>query len=115
MSTYRHKLLKKTYVGLLENVYLKKRDAMIYGTVLDFRKHQLNSKCFQLLKIHSLNQKKKAILARVGDEFRQERLESNTAYINGNSDKVLMQKVYTGWLQYILDKFIGDKVLKKFQ
>lgn len=46
MSTYRHKLLKKTYVGLLENVYIKKRDAMIYSTVLDFRKHQLNSKCF---------------------------------------------------------------------
>lgn len=37
------------------------------------------------------------------------------AFVNENSDRVLMQKVYTGWLQYILDKFIGDKVLKKFQ
>ena len=67
------------------------------------------------MKIHNLNQKKKEILFRVGDEFRQERLENNMEFFNGNSDRIIMQKVYTGWLQYILDKFIGDKVLKKFQ
>ena len=39
MSDYRYKLLKKSFVGLLEHIYLKKREAMIYSTVYDFRKH----------------------------------------------------------------------------
>jgi hypothetical protein len=39
MSTYRFKLLKKTFVGLLENVYVRKREAMVFSTVFDFRKH----------------------------------------------------------------------------
>jgi len=34
---------------------------------------------------------------------------------NPESDRMLLQKVYTGWLQYTLDNFIKIKVLKRFQ
>ena len=123
---YMGKLLKKSFVGLLENVYNNKKKKITHNTVWEFRKHQLSERVFNILKIAFLNSKKNKILKRVAHDFRQERLAQGRAYVNKvaetldqvnkeESDRILLQKVYTSWLQYTLDNFIKVKVLKRFQ
>ena len=123
---YMDKLLKKSFVGLLENVYNNKKKKITDNTVWEFRKHQLSERVFNILKIAFLNSKKNKILKRVAHDFRQERVAQGRAYVNKvpetddqtnkeESDRILLQKVYTSWLQYTLDNFIKVKVLKRFQ
>lgn len=75
MHTYRHGLLKKAYIALLENIYKQKKKFIIKNTVENFRRHQLFEKTFSILKISFLNCKKDKILKRVAQDFRMERLQ----------------------------------------
>ena len=82
-------------------------------TVRDFRKHHLMEHTFKLIKIGCLNIKKEAILDRVADQFRQQKLSKGRAFCNNEAiqhqktiesyqsapnPKVTMQKIYTAWL-----------------
>lgn len=80
------------------------------------------------MKIAFLRQKKKEILKKVALDFRKERLSQNMAFLNpetetinfGDDDtpannRMLLQKVYTSWLQFTLDNFIKNKVVQRYQ
>lgn len=134
LQTYQLKLVKKAYVALLEHLFKAKKVNIIESTVLSFRSHQLSKKTFRILKIAYLNQKKSNILNKVARDFRDDRIHDNRAFVNPTialqlpnerhllkasdqrvTDKMLLQKVYTTWLQYTLDVFIKKKVLHRFQ
>ena len=125
------KLLRKCFLAMLDQMIRNKKNNIIGSTVTSFRCHQLRKKTFRYLKISYLNKKKNAILMKVANDFRQDKLVGNMAFVNPKpiekdcqepldsselrtKNKIMLQKVYTTWLQYTLDNFIKKKVLKRF-
>lgn len=123
--------MKKVMVCLLRNIYERKKERILIATVESFRKHHLLESTFKLFKIGCLNVKKQRILDQVAAEFRQVRVMNDAAYLvtlseqhdqstiqtiqNYGDDKVMLQKVFTCWLQFTLENFIKSKVMMKFQ
>ena len=42
-------------------------------------------------------------------------MKSGLIDIGNEDDKVLLQKIYTSWLQFTLDNFIKSKVVQRYQ
>ena len=68
-------MVAKYLVLLRDYCIQEKKDRIIAGTVLDFRKHTLIEKSFKWLKYYRMNQVKKTLLNQVADEFHEERIK----------------------------------------
>lgn len=68
------KQVRKVFDSLKANSLQERRERIIEGTVCDFRKHTLIEKSFKILKFYRMQQRKKALLNQVADEFHEERI-----------------------------------------
>lgn len=69
----REKLLKVSFLKLLENVLKGKQERLVSATVWDFRRSILCQKAYRVMKRRWLKKKKQGLMKRVAADFSSQR------------------------------------------
>jgi hypothetical protein len=131
----RERLLKVSFLKLLENVLKGKQERLVSATVWDFRRSILCQKAYRVMKRRWLKKKKQGLMKRVAADFSSQRdyrkmdqlRESVLSHTNDyemvrlrelkifdDPYKMLKYHALAAWKMYIQEKIRRDTVLDRF-
>jgi hypothetical protein len=131
----RDRLLKISFLRLLENVLASKKRRIVAATVIDFRNQNLASKCLRILKRRWLKQKKRRLMNQVAKDFSSQVKSRKTeqlkeSLLSSTNDfemlrlrdlkvfddpvKLAKYRVLAAWKMYISERLRRDTVLDRF-